>query len=183
MNDKIFFFFYDLAHKSVLFDKAAIFTAEILPYIVLLLAAVFLLFHHDVIPSKNPFRDLAEKRKEIFLFFVSVFSAWFLAYLLKYLARTPRPFEVFHQVMPLISESGYAFPSGHATFFMALAVPIFLYHRKIGGVFIALAIFIGLARIVVGVHSPEDILGGFILGAGIAYILSQILLKPVSKKH
>jgi len=33
------------------------------------------------------------------------------------------------------------------------------------------AFLIGIARIIAGVHFPIDILGGFILGAGIAYLI------------
>lgn len=68
-------------------------------------------------------------------------------------------------------ESGYAFPSGHSTAFMALATSIFLSHKRVGYLFIVFAVLIGLARIVAGVHFPLDILGGFILGAGVAYIV------------
>ncbi len=175
MNNKIFFLFFDLAHKSAFFDKVAVFTAQYLPYLTVLAAAIFVLFYLRIVPSRNPFKEFIQKWKEIAMFSLPVLSAWIIANILKYLVHAPRPFEALHNVIPLIAESGYAFPSDHATFFMALAVPIFVYNKKAGYVFITLAVLIGLARIVVGVHSPEDILGGFILGAGVAIILSQNL--------
>jgi len=54
---------------------------------------------------------------------------------------------------------------------MALAFAIFLTHKKVGYWFMFFALLIGIARIIVGVHFPIDILGGFILGALIAYLV------------
>ena len=99
------------------------------------------------------------------------------AYVLKLLFHTSRPFLVLPDVVPLWIESGYAFPSGHATFFMALAFAIYLLHKKVGYIFICLALFIGFARIVAGVHFPIDILGGFILG-----IIVSLLIKFFKSK-
>ena len=151
MNNQIFFFFYNFAHQSDFLDKVIIFFALYFPYVVVVLVAFLLLFLH--------------KKKEILLVFFSGCLAYVFAYVLKYLIHTPRPFDVFSLVHSLITESGYAFPSGHATFFMALAVAIFFYHKKAGYIFMFFALLIGFARIMAGVHFPIDILGGFILGA------------------
>ena len=114
------------------------------------------------------------KWKEITLVFFSGVLAWILAYILKIIIYTPRPFEVFSNIVPLFSESGYAFPSGHATFFMALAFALFFNHKKAGYVFILFALLIGIARIIAGVHFPVDILGGFILGFFIAFFVKNV---------
>jgi undecaprenyl-diphosphatase len=100
-----------------------------------------------------------------------------LAYIFKFLIHTPRPFDAFTQVHSLIPESGFAFPSGHATFFMALAVSIFFYHKKAGYVFMFFALLIGLARIAAGVHFPADILGGFVLGGLVSYLVAYFAKK------
>jgi undecaprenyl-diphosphatase len=98
---------------------------------------------------------------------------------LKILIRNPRPFNLLPQVHPLFSEHDFSFPSGHATFFMALALSIFLINKKAGlpaitgYVFIFFAFLIGIARIVAGVHFPSDILSGFILGSLIAYFINK----------
>ena len=93
---------------------------------------------------------------------------------MKYLIHTPRPFDVFPKVVSLFPETSYAFPSGHATFFMAIAFAIFFNHKKVGYVFILFALLIGVARIVSGVHFPVDILGGYILGFAIAFFLKNV---------
>lgn len=172
MNNDIFFFFYNLAHQSETFDKVVIFIAETLPYVVIILAGLFLLFYYKVLPSQNPIRELLIKWKEFTIFSFSCISAWALTKILKILFYTPRPFEALPQVSPLFAETGFAFPSAHSTFFMALAVYIFLLNKKIGYVFVFLALLIGFARIIAGVHFPIDILGGFILGVFISYLFA-----------
>lgn len=161
MNNDIFFFFYNFAHQSETFDKVVIFTAETLPYIVIILAGLFLLFYR-------------KSWRELFLVFGSSGLAYVVSKILKILIHADRPFVEFSNVQALFPESGFAFPSSHMIFFSALAVAIFLLHKKAGYVFILFALLIGLARIVAGVHFPFDILGGFILGAGISYLVAYL---------
>jgi membrane-associated phospholipid phosphatase len=170
MNETLFFFFYNLAHQSVLMDRLIVFTAEIFPYLVLILAGLFILFHHEIFRADNPFQVLRQKYKEMFPVVFSVIFAYIFAVLLKILFQTPRPFQALDGVNALFLESGYAFPSGHSMVFMALGLAIFLLHKNAGYIFIFFAILIGLARIIAGVHFPADILGGFILGAALAVL-------------
>lgn len=174
MNEIIFSFFYNLAHQSELFDKVVIFLAVYFPYIVIIAAGIFLLIHHEVLLSHSPFKEFVKKWKEIVLVFFSSGLAWVIAKILKFLIQTDRPFIALPNIHPLFSETGFAFPSGHATFFMALAVSIFLSHKRAGYVFMFFALLIGLARVVGGVHFPIDILGGFVLGALVAYFLKNV---------
>lgn len=161
MNDTIFFFFYNLAHQSVFFDKLVVFFAETFPYIVILMVVVYLFFYKKSL-------------KDFFMIFISSGLAWFMSYIFKFLFHTLRPFDVFPTITSLIPETGYAFPSSHATFFMALAFALFFDHKKVGLIFIFFALLIGLARIVAGVHFPIDILGGFVLGFTIAFLLKKV---------
>jgi membrane-associated phospholipid phosphatase len=173
LNNQIFLFFHGLANKSQLQNEAIFFIAETLPYIVVLSATAFLLFHHDILrikshPNKddiwNSFKTFKQKWKEIILVFFSGISALLIATVLKYVIATQRPHLEFLNIYPLIYKMDYSFPSGHSTFFMAVAVAIFFSHKKAGYIFIFLALLIGLARITAGVHFPIDIAGGFVLG-------------------
>lgn len=177
MNDQIFFFFYNLSHKSLFFDRLIIFFADTFPYLIILSAVLFLLFHHEVLFSKSPFKIFKQKWKEITLVFFSGVLAWCCSYVLKFLIQSPRPFLKFEEVSSLFFENGFAFPSGHSTFFMALAFAIFFSHKKAGYIFIFFALLIGITRIMAGVHFPIDILGGFILGAFIAYFVRFLTTK------
>jgi len=174
MNYAFFFFLYGLAHQSKIFDDIIIFFAVYFPYLVIILAGLFLLFHHEVFGAAEPFRVFMQKKKEILLVFFSGIVAYLVADILKIFIHTPRPFDAFSSVHALISETGYSFPSGHATFFMALAFSLFFSHKKAGYVFMFFALIIGIARIIAGVHFPIDILGGFVLGALVAFLMENV---------
>jgi len=160
MNNTIFFFFYSLAHQSIFFDKVIVFFAVYFPYIVILLALIFLFFYN-------------KSRKEFILICFSGGLALAVAEILKFLFHTLRPFAIFPQVLSLFLENGYAFPSGHAAVFSAMAFALFFTHKKAGYVFMFFAFLIGLARIIAGVHFPIDILGGFIIGILVAYFVKN----------
>ncbi len=177
MNNDIFYFFYSFAHQSTLGDYLIIFFAEIFPYIILVLAFLFVLCHKDIQKVKNPFYLLKQKWREILIVFFSSVLAWIIGYLFKNIFMELRPFLALPNVMPLWVEGGYAFPSGHSTTFMALAFSIFLIHKKVGYLFILSALIIGITRIMAGVHYPVDILGGFVLGILISYITNRIFTK------
>lgn len=171
MNNQIFFFFYNFAHKSFFFDQMAIFFAQYFPYLVIFLAIIFLLFHHEVFSESKPFKALTQKWKEIFFISLSVLVAWLFAILLKIIFVVPRPFISLNNIVPLLRPADFSFPSGHSAFFMALAVAIFLCHKKAGYLFLIFALLIGIPRIIIGVHYPFDILGGFLFGGLVSYLL------------
>ncbi len=185
MNNQIFYFFYNLAHQSAFFDKVIIFFADIFQYVVILSAGLSLLFYYKVLLRKSPpdrmLSAIRARWKEILLAPFSAALATIIAIILKYLIHTPRPFLALPDVQALFFETGYAFPSGHATFFSALAVALFFSHKKVGYLFMLFAVLISMARIIAGVHFPIDILGGFILGTATAYFV-RFVLKLFSPK-
>ncbi len=177
MNSSIFYFFYNFAHQSAYLDGIIIFFAVYLPYIIMIIAGLFLLFHHEVFRADNPYRVFLQKKKEIFLVFLTSGFAWVIARIIKLVILTDRPFVLYSDVRALFPETGFAFPSGHATLFMALAVSIYFLHKKVGYWFILSAVIVGLARIMGGVHFPLDILGGFALGTLVAYLVKMYRMK------
>lgn len=174
MNNTIFYFFYNFAHQSQIVDDIIVFFALYFPYVVVFLAGIFLLMHHDIFRADNPFQVFFQKKKEILKVVFSGVLAYFMAVLLKNLFQIPRPFFALPDIEPLLSKTTFSFPSEHASIFMALSVLIFLLHKKAGYIFIFFTILIGIARIAAGVHFPIDILGGFILGGIIAYFIKNI---------
>jgi len=174
MNNSIFYFFYNFAHQSNFQDSLIVFFANYLPYIVIFSSALFVLYHYNVFKSVNSLETLILRCREVSLIFFTPVIAWITAYILKILIHTSRPFLILSNVQPLFPETGYSFPSGHATFFSALAVSIFFRSKKAGYVFIFCALLIGIARIVAGVHFPIDILAGFMLGVAVAFLAKTI---------
>lgn len=171
MNNQIFFALYSLAHQSRLGDFLIVFFAQYFPYLVILLAIIFLFFHHEIFSAQKPFHTLTERWKEIFFVSLSVFVAWIFGIFLKIIFALPRPFIEFSNVLPLLRPTDFSFPSGHAALFMAIAVAIFLYQKKAGYWFMFFTLLIGVARIIAGVHFPIDILGGYLVGSVISYLL------------
>ncbi len=171
MNESIFLFFYSWAHRTPWLDSVMVFLADDFPYIVIIAAGIFLLFHHEILKADNPLEILRQKYKEIALVFFAGALAWTVAHIVKFFLHMPRPVDSLEEITSLFEKTGYGFPSGHAAFFAALAFSIFFSHKKAGFVFMGLALLIGMARIAAGVHFPLDIVGGFGLGAGVAYLV------------
>ena len=97
----------------------------------------------------------------------------------------PRPF-LDHQGLEVLvqGKTDYSFVSDHATIVMAMAVGLFVAHRRFGLVALVLALFGGFIRVYMGVHYPTDVVGGFALGTAVALLLSPLamaLLTPLVK--
>ncbi len=102
----------------------------------------------------------------------------------RYLIYSPRPFLVLERVNILMNhEFESSFPSGHASFYFALATGVYLYNKKAGLIFLALAGLMGFARIFVSVHWPLDILAGAILGWATALTLKKVLERFQGRKR
>ncbi len=77
----------------------------------------------------------------------------------------PRPFVTQH-IHPLFAHAAdNGFPSDHATLTMFLAVCVLFYSRLWGGVLVGNALLVGTARVLAHVHSPLDIVAGFVFAA------------------
>lgn len=101
----------------------------------------------------------------------------------KEVIASPRPF-IQHpdQVTALVEEDGYGLPSGH----VVLSIVIWGYIASVvkrWWVWLLVAFYVLLiawSRMYAGVHYPQDVVGGVIVGAGLL-ALSLALLKPVAR--
>ena len=171
---------------SVFGDFVITFFARWFQYFVVVGACIFLFLHHDTFTEPNPIARLVFRFKEVFSFFSAAILALVVVAILKEFFGVARPFIGISEVNPLFLIGGFdSFPSGHATFFAALATTISMYHRMVGRVFWISLVVIALARVVAGVHTPVDILGGVILGASIAMIFAHFgeEFRMVAKTH
>ncbi|MDO4995770.1 MAG: phosphatase PAP2 family protein [Bacilli bacterium] len=110
-------------------------------------------------------------------------SGWVTNFIIKNIIRRDRP-----NVLRLVKESGYSYPSAHAmTSIILYGYLIYLINKKISNkkLRISLEILLGvlifsicISRIYVGVHFASDILGGMILGLAIL-----ILMISLNKKY
>lgn len=91
----------------------------------------------------------------------------------------PSPAEQHRGIEELVAVRGdFSFVSDHATLAMALAVGLFIAHRRAGLAGIALAVLLGFSRVYLGVHYPTDVIGGLALGTAVALLLSPRLGPP-----
>lgn len=175
LNLKIFYWFYHLSHQNVIFDRVVVFFAESFDKIVFGIALLFfaLLF---VLHRDWKHKGWVAWIHEGIIIGFSVFTAWFVSFIIKSITRIPRPFIAHGDVVPLFTHGGFdSFPSGHATIFFGLAMAVYLYHRRVGYLFFVSAILITLSRVIGGVHYPIDIIIGAIIGCVISKIVHTSL--------
>ena len=82
-----------------------------------------------------------------------------------------RPYDAFPQIIALVKESSFSFPSGHSAASLACSVVYLkLLPRKAGVPLFVLAILVALSRIYLCVHYPSDVVAGALIGAVCALI-------------
>ncbi|MER7959723.1 phosphatase PAP2 family protein [Streptomyces sp. NPDC096030] len=95
----------------------------------------------------------------------------------------PRPFNDHQGLEVLVDgKTDFSFVSDHATLAMAIAVALFVAHRRLGLAAIGLAFAEGFCRVYMGVHYPTDVIGGFALGTAVVLLLAPLahaLLTPL----
>ena len=99
---------------------------------------------------------------------ITIYSKWLIA--------EPRPFYVSDAFTPLKVSTGFGMPSGNALGIATLMVTISWYVRRKWLWILAttLIFFVGLARVYYGVHSPSQVLWGWLAGITIALVLVKI---------
>ena len=118
---------------------------------------------------------LRRRRRDAFLLLAVALGGRLLVWLLKDIVARPRPGIEEH----LVAVGSASFPSGHAAngliTWLALAL---LLPRRARSALVAAALRlsarIGLSRVVLGVHWPSDVIGGWALG--LAWTLGLIAL-------
>ena len=149
---------------------------------VFILIVVFVLFFLFFSKEKKIFRE----------FFITIAGTIILLFVLKYALNANRPEDIFN----LFLNDDLGFPSGHAMSSIVLYSSISIYSaRKIANIkarlliivfTVAIIILIGVSRLIVGAHTPEEVIAGWCAGifwiAFINFIFSR-RTPPGEKAH
>ena len=168
LDEKIFNFIHQLVGKSRLLDLSAIFFADYSGYILILIALVLIF-------SAKKYKDRIYNLA--FVSLIVLLSNGIITQTIRFFFFRERPF-VQLGFAPLIAKSASeaALPSGHASFFFALAFAIFyLGKRRWSLIFLAVSLLMGISRVYVGVHWPLDIVSGIIVAFISAFIVKSLL--------
>jgi len=113
--------------------------------------------------------------RRVVLFFMM--NAWLNSALKEWWAR-PRPYQVSSQVKPSLVEVGYGIPSGHAQAAVALwgAVARHVRQNWLTWAVIAYTLLTAVSRLVLGVHFPQDVVAGLLIG--LALLGLYVWLEP-----
>lgn len=127
-----------------------------------------------------------QKKDAVFLVLSLIFAS-ILTFLIKFIIKNPRPEDIM-----LIDESGYSFPSAHATLSATTLTMIAYFLSKqtsrtwlkilIWSISIILVLTVCYSRIYLGVHYFTDILAGLLLSAIIITLFIMLYnLKSLSQ--
>jgi undecaprenyl-diphosphatase len=85
-------------------------------------------------------------------------------------------------VKPYFSSStDNGFPSDHTALSTVVAAIVFTYKKAVGIILLLIALIIGAARVIAGVHHGQDIIGAFIISI-IAVFLAKLLTNFITNK-
>ncbi len=143
---------FELRRKFPFLDSLMIFGAEYLIYVTFGLAILL------------AFRFGDKEKKALLLTLISLGISILLIWVIRLFYSEPRPF-VTYNIDPLIQRiKDPSFPSGHTTTMAVVAFSFYYYKSKFAPIFAIFLLWVGFARVFVGVHYPLDILGGMIAG-------------------
>jgi len=155
-----------LAGRFAALDKTMVFIAQNFEY---LIAITLLLLWFK--------KDMKEKvmanRKTAILAVLTMLIALGINHIIGFIYFRPRPYTVHAAHLLVNSSIDPSFPSDHATFSLALALPILVVNKYFGRAMIGMTLLLCFARVFVGLHYPLDIVGG----AVIAYVIYKIIQK------
>jgi membrane-associated phospholipid phosphatase len=117
------------------------------------------------------------------LFLVTVGGTGVVMEIAKKIAKEPRPFALLHgQIHQRAIETGLnSFPSGHEAVATAMALTLwFILPKRWRWLVITWIVIVGVSRVYLGVHTLNDVVGGFAIGLAVVCFV-RLLPKAISQ--
>ena len=123
------------------------------------------------------FVDGRVKKEQVFRAFATALLAWVIAQMLKSLLPSVRPFLVIGD-LPLTFTLHFdnAFPSSHTAVAFGLAITLWLHNKKLGIIYLVLAILVAIGRVTANVHYVLDVIIGSMIGTMVAVVVDKLRL-------
>ncbi|WP_010625939.1 phosphatase PAP2 family protein [Halomonas sp. KM-1] len=142
----------------------------------LLMAEVFAVYLIWLVPALlviGWLRGSERLKRPLWEAFIATLLALAASWMIGWLWPTPRPFMMPVGQTFLEHAPTPAFPSNHATIMLTMAFSLLLHAgtRRIGRYLLLLAVPVAWARVFLGVHFPQDMLGALVLAAAMATLV------------
>lgn len=142
----------------------------------LLMAEVFAVYLIWLVPALlviGWLRGSERLKQPLWEAFVATLLALAASWMIGWLWPMPRPFMMPVGQTFLEHAPTPAFPSNHATIMLTMAFSLLLHAgtRRIGRYLLLLAVPVAWARVFLGVHFPQDMLGALVLAAAMATLV------------
>jgi membrane-associated phospholipid phosphatase len=166
-SEPLFRFFNSFAYRSPFWDNFFIVGARYLtPALALSVVFVFI------------FSKKRSHWKRLAFVYIAALLCWLVAAGLKIAFSSPRPFERLGvNLLVKNPPADYAFPSGHTAFLAGLSLALASFDRPWGLLFLASTLFVGLSRVVAGLHWFLDIAAGLLLAVVVVGLLVKLTIK------
>jgi undecaprenyl-diphosphatase len=107
-----------------------------------------------------------------------------VAHIVSVLVDRPRPFVAHPQIHAFLSHAADAsFPSDHATAAFAIAGVLAIRLGRAAWPVLAAALVLAVARVLLGLHYPTDVLAGALLGLGAAGCVCAVARRLDRQRH
>lgn len=171
LNIELFRMINDLGKEYAFLNPFFVFFAKYLIYFVIIAALCFLFTKNRV------------NRMMVICSVISVAFAEILAMIVRLLHSNHQPFAELPDVNQLVEKAvGNSFPSDHTIIVFALCLSFWIFKRGWHGIWILLAIIVGISRIGVGVHYPADVGMGALLSLISVFLVSRFVPKMAMMK-
>ena len=112
------------------------------------------------------------------LFIGVLLSDQIASHVLKYKVERIRPCNALPGVLtPDGPSSSFSFPSSHAANMGSSMFLLSMAFKPWTPLFVVIALLVGLSRVYLGLHYPSDVLGGYVLGITLGYIVWCVVEK------